>query len=189
MATGPVYKSRPRQEFLTALRLDISNEHHRSLFNLMRVKPANKPGMDRQANLAQEEASREYEVMCEDRSILKPKYASAERPFAAAQVSETAFRDAVMRIWTGAGATTRMMYERGRTGGGDNWIIAWMLYSIFRARDPRNKRGTSSHPENDDHADEGPEEGERSHMEDLHIGFEANAVLLQAHLPKPVKPP
>ncbi|SLM35957.1 hypothetical protein LPUS_05367 [Lasallia pustulata] len=142
MATGPVYKSRPRQEFLTALRLDISNEHHRALFNLMR-----------------EEASREYEVMCEDRSILKPKYASAERPFAAAQVSETAFRDAVMRIWTGAGATTRMMYERGRTGGGDNWIIAWMLYSIFRARDPRNKRGTSSHPENDDHADEGPEEG------------------------------
>lgn len=101
--------------------------------------------------------------MCEDRSILKPKYASAERPFAAAQVSETAFRDAVIRIWTGAGATTRIMYERGRTGGGDNWIIAWMLYSIFRARDPRNKRGTPSNLDNDDsNADAGPEAGEPS---------------------------
>lgn len=107
--------------------------------------------------------------MCGDRSILKPKYASAERPFAAAQVSETAFRDAVMRIWTSAGANTRMMYERGRTGGGDNWIIAWMLYSIFRARDPRNKRGTPSNIENDDHIDAGPQGGEPTYLEDMHF--------------------
>ena len=89
------------------------------------------------------------------RSLLRPQFKASAPPYAANQFTDDAFRSCVRYIWSHAKNPTRDWYDRAGTPGGDNWIIAWMLYHICRYRDGRNQRAQSRNFHDDDDLDEG----------------------------------
>lgn len=65
-----------------------------------------------------------------------------ERPYSFADFSNAAIRNTIKRIYDSARRETREIYELGRDSEqalGENWIIQWMLWHIFRYRDGRNR--------------------------------------------------
>ena len=88
------------------------------------------------------------------RSLLRAQFKNSPTPFAANQFTDEAFKSCVRFIWLNSRNPTREWYDRAGTPGGDNWIIAWMLYHICRYRDGRNQRAQSRNFHDDDDLEE-----------------------------------
>ena len=112
--------------------------------------------------ISQEESVRAFETLLKNRrEKLKPAYTNMSPPFAANHFTDSAFKDAVIRIYDSAQPLTKWWYDRGRTSvTGDNWIILWMLYHVCRYRDARNsKANTLEESVNGDESETGITEG------------------------------
>ena len=63
-----------------------------------------------------------------------------------AHVDNTAWNDEVSQIYHSARPETRVLYDLGRDlerTEGENWIIRWMLWHVFRYRDYRNNNNNN----------------------------------------------
>lgn len=75
---------------------------------------------------------------------------NSQPPFSNAQIDRRTIQREIMYIYWHATPETKPFYDIGRnTDGieGENWVIRWLLWHVFRYRDNRNrsrKQGTSS---------------------------------------------
>ncbi|KAL8793556.1 MAG: hypothetical protein Q9195_003818 [Heterodermia aff. obscurata] len=130
-------KSASKNEFLSGLGLNPENPATNNLYGAMKA-----------------EAIEAFNTRLRgQRSLLRPQFKNSPPPFAANQFTDEAFKTCVRFIWSNSRNPTREWYDRAGTPGGDNWIIAWMLYHICRYRDGRNQRAQSRNFHDDDDLD------------------------------------
>ena len=147
-------KSASKNEFLSGLGLNPENPATNNLYGAMKVFLPNLYYFSGETDSAQAEAIEAFNTRLRgQRSLLRPQFKNSPPPFAANQFTDDAFKTCVRFIWSNSRNPTREWYDRAGTPGGDNWIIAWMLYHICRYRDGRNQRAQSRNFHDDDDLD------------------------------------
>ncbi|KAK3669533.1 hypothetical protein LTR78_010587 [Recurvomyces mirabilis] len=130
--------------FFERLSLDKDNELARSIYAMMK-----------------EEAINARERLTTDEAALVPALMNtgAKPPYSHAQISETALQGETQKIYDSARGETKVFYALGLDMDQTpprNWVIAWMLWHVFRYRDIRNrnrKANVASNSDKDDNCD------------------------------------
>ncbi|GIZ37930.1 hypothetical protein CKM354_000135900 [Cercospora kikuchii] len=120
-------QSEPKKRFFERLGLDEGNKLHRRLYLNMKVEVVE--GWKRMT------ANRDSLVLqLRDDPTVEP-------PYGFNYIDDQIMHDEIARIFHDARPDTRLMFNLGRTSRvdpGENWIIRWLLWHIFRYRDGRN---------------------------------------------------
>ncbi|KAL1958164.1 hypothetical protein VTO42DRAFT_5019 [Malbranchea cinnamomea] len=124
---SPVGLRASKEEFMAALGLDVRNRDHERYYQAMRDETIAVYRELGKADLLDNQRN--------DPNIQPPFYWH--------HVRQDRIRWATAEIWRRAGPMTRAFFSHGRSPNGDegsNWVIGWLLYSVFRSRDERNRR-------------------------------------------------
>lgn len=150
-------KSASKNEFLSGLGLNQDDPATNNLYSAMKVSYPFPMFYHSTTDPIQAEAIEAFNARLRgQRSLLRAQFRNSPPPYAANQFTDEAFKSCVRFIWSNSRHPTREWYDRAGTPGGDNWIIAWMLYHICRYRDGRNQRAQSRNFHDDDDLDETP---------------------------------
>lgn len=103
-----------------------------------------------------DEAIKTYTELNSARSYLvedRRSDGTVQPPFFWHHIDRECQRWAILKTWQNAriGSVQRQLFDKGATHEeyGLNWVILWLLYSVFRSRDTRNNRNRRNGGSND----------------------------------------
>ncbi|QIW96507.1 hypothetical protein AMS68_002025 [Peltaster fructicola] len=121
-SADPLAQSRPKLDFMRKLGLDVSSMSHQ-----------------------QAEAEKSRRSVNFDRDALLPHLKQnpyIQPPFTRSQISAAAHQRQVLDLYQNASPTTLLYYDRAHDSStGRNWAIEWLLWHIFKSRNPRRRAG------------------------------------------------
>lgn len=139
-------RSDSKARFMARLGLIAGDPDHEALYAKMKVRWRSSQVATITTNAYQQEVTDERQSMLTNPDVLIADLRSnpsVRPPYSTAQISETEFHRAALRVYRRASPETRRLYDLGHDTTGieeENWIITWLLWHVIRYRDHRRKK-------------------------------------------------